>query len=151
MVGQEGPVYTLIPKIRQQEAVKFLVDNAFATPQWIVDPEILRLIEPTGAIDRIHAAQSTVLTALLNSQKFARLIEQETIDGNRAYSPVEFLATVRKGIWKELDAPQVKIDAYRRALQHTYLDDVNSKLNPVATAAAAAGGRGGGGGGRGGN
>jgi hypothetical protein len=151
VVGQEGPVYTLIPKVRQQEAVKFLVDNAFATPQFILDPKILRLIEPTGAIDRIHTAQSAVLTALLNSPRFARLIEQEAIDGDRAYSPVEFLTTVRKGIWKELDAPQVKIDAYRRALQHSYLDDVNSKLNPVAAAAPAAGGRGGGRGGRGGN
>jgi hypothetical protein len=151
VIGQEGRIFTLIPKVKQQEAVRFLVDNAFVTPQWILDEEILRRIEPTGAIDRIHAAQSTVLTALLNSQRFARLVEQEALDGNAAYSPVEFLATVRKGIWKELDGPAVKIDPYRRALQHTYLDDVNNKLNPVAGAAAPAGrGGGGGGGGRGG-
>jgi hypothetical protein len=150
VVGQEGRVFTLIPKIKQQQAVQFLVENAFVTPQWIIDPEILRRIEATGAIDRIHAAQSTVLSALLNSQRFARLIEQEALDGSAAYSPVEFLATVRKGIWKELDGATVKIDPYRRALQHTYLEDVNNKLNPVATAAAAQAGRGGGGGGRGG-
>ena len=150
VVGQEGRVFTLVPKVRQAEAVKFLVENAFVTPQWILDQEILRRIEPTGAIDRIHTAQSTVLNALLNSQRFARLIEQEALDGSAAYSPVDFLATVRKGIWKELDGAVVKIDPYRRALQHTYLEDVNNKLNPVAAAAPAAGGRGGGGGGRGG-
>src|SRR5581483_2785389 len=149
-VDQEGRIFTLIPKIKQQEAVKFLVDNAFVTPQWMLDPDILRRIEPTGAIDRIRSAQGTVLNALLNSQRFARLIEQEAIDGTAAYSPVDFLATVRKGVWKELDGPTVKIDPYRRALQHTYLEDVNNKLNPVATAAAAPAGRGGGGGGRGG-
>jgi hypothetical protein len=43
---------------------------------------------------------------------------------------VEFLATVRKGIWKELDTSAVKIDPYRRELQRTYLQDVNNKLNP---------------------
>ncbi|HUA59318.1 MAG TPA: zinc-dependent metalloprotease [Verrucomicrobiae bacterium] len=151
VIGQEGRIFTLIPKVKQQEAVKFLVENAFVTPSWMLDEEILRRIEPTGAIDRVHAAQSTVLSALLNSQRFARLIEQEALDGTAAYSPVEFLGTVRKGVWKELDGPTVKIDPYRRALQHTYLDDVNAKLNPTGGTAAAAGrGGGGGAGGRGG-
>jgi len=83
----------------------------------------------------VHTAQNSVLNTLMNTQRFVRLLEQETLDGNLAYSPVEFLATVRKGVWKELDAPQVKIDAYRRALQRSYLQDVNNKLNPVAAAA----------------
>jgi hypothetical protein len=92
------------------------------------------------------------LTTLLNSARFRRLIEQETLDHQLAYSPVEFLAAVRKGIWMELDAPRVKIDPYRRELQHSYLQEVNNKLNPPATAGAAAPageGRGGRGGGRG--
>jgi hypothetical protein len=118
------------------------MDQAFTTPNWMLDEEILRRIEPIGAIDRVHTAQNRVLTALLNSARFARLIEQETLDGNLAYSPVEFLATVRKGLWKELDAPAVKIDAFRRELQRSYLTDINNKLNPPATAATT-GGRGG--------
>jgi hypothetical protein len=48
-------------------------------------------------------------------------------------------------VWKELDAPSVKIDAYRRNLQNAYLELVNTKLNGGGGAAAAAG-RGGGGG-----
>ena len=100
VVGQEGRIFNLIPKEYQQEAVKFLLENAFTTPTWMIDEEILRRIEPVGAIDRIHTAQSRVLTTLLNSARFARLLEQETLDGNLAYSPVEFLATVRKGLWK---------------------------------------------------
>ncbi|HYW42047.1 MAG TPA: zinc-dependent metalloprotease [Bryobacteraceae bacterium] len=136
VVGQEGRVFNLIPKERQKEAVKFLLDYAFTTPSWMIDEEILRRIEPIGAIDRIHAAQNRILTALLNSARFARLVEQETLDGNLAYSPVEFLATVRKGLWKELDAPSVKIEAWRRELQRSYLQAVNTKLNPPSAAAA---------------
>jgi len=136
VVGQEGRIFNLIPKDYQQSAVKFLLDNAFVTPTWMIDEEILRRIEPVGAIERVHTAQNRILTTLLNSARFARLLEQETLDGNLAYSPVEFLATVRKGLWRELDAPQVKIDAYRRELQRSYLQDVNLKLNPAPTAAA---------------
>jgi len=147
-IGQEGRIFSLVEKERQTEAVKFLVDNAFVPPMWMVDEEILRRIEPVGVLDRIRNAQQSVLTSLMNSARFGRLIEQETLDGARAYSPVEFLATVRKGVWKELDNPQVKIDAYRRGLQRSYLTLVNGKINPAAEApAAAAGGRGGRGGG----
>jgi hypothetical protein len=68
------------------------------------------------------------------------------VDGSAAYTAAEMLATVRKGVWKELDSPTVKIDAYRRNLQNAYLDLVNNKLNPAPAGAAAApqgGGRGG--------
>jgi len=135
-VGQEGRIFNLIPKERQQAAVRFLLDNAFTTPNWMLDEEILRRIEVVGAIDRVHSAQNRVLTTLLNSARFARLVEQEALDGGLAYSPVEFLATVRKGIWRELEGPQVKIDVFRRELQRSYLQQVNTKLNPPPAAAA---------------
>ena len=48
---------------------------------------------------------------------------------------MEFLASVRKGIWKELDAPAVKVDPYRRELQRSYLKAVDTKINPVERAA----------------
>jgi hypothetical protein len=150
VIGQEGRVFTLVPKTRQEEAAKFLVENAFTTPIWMIDPEILRRIEANGALARIRTAQNSVLNSLLNDQRFARLIEQQAIDGTAAYTAAELLSTVRKGVWKELDGPTVKIDAYRRNLQNAYLELVNTKLNgATGAAAAAAGGGGGGRGGRG--
>jgi Met-zincin/Domain of unknown function (DUF5117)/Domain of unknown function (DUF5118) len=149
VVGQEGRVFTLVPKLKQEEAVKFLVDNALATPAWLIDPEILRRIEANGALTRIRSAQNSVLNQLLNDQRFSRLIEQQTLDGTAAYTAAELLSTVRKGVWKELDGTTVKIDAYRRNLQNAYLELVNTKLNGT-TAAAAPAAAGGGRGGRGG-
>jgi len=128
-VGQDGVIFTPVPKARQEAAVKFLVENAFATPTWMVDPEILLRIEATGVLSRIRSAQYSVLSNLLGSGRFARLVEQEAMDPSHSYAPADFLATVRKGVWKELDGPQVKVDAYRRNLQHAYLDLVNSRLN----------------------
>jgi hypothetical protein len=145
VVGQEGRVFTLVPKQRQQEAAKFLVENAFTTPNFLVDPEILRRIEPNGVLARLKTSQMSVLNQLLNDQRFARLIEQQAIDGSAAYTAAELLATVRKGVWKELDGSPVKIDAYRRNLQNAYLEVVNTKLNGETGGAAAGGGRGGGG------
>jgi hypothetical protein len=66
---------------------------------------------------------------LLSSARFARLVEQQAIDGDAAYQPAEFLGDIRNGVWSELNAPKVTIDAYRRNLQRAYLDIANNKLN----------------------
>ena len=93
------------------EAVKFLNENAFATPAWAIDKEILRRIEPIGALNRVRNAQNSVLNNLLSSSRFARLVEQQALDGSSAYLPAEFLADVRAGVWTELGTPRVTIDA----------------------------------------
>jgi hypothetical protein len=118
-----------VAKKRQSEAVTFLDENAFATPKWAIDKEILRRIEPLGAISRVGNAQRSVLSNLLSSPRFARLVEQQAIDGPSAYSPADFLAAVRRAVWHEVEEPHVNIDAYRRQLQRTYLDLANAKVN----------------------
>jgi Met-zincin len=123
-----------VPKARQTEAVRFLNENAFATPMWAIDKDILRRIEPIGALNRVRNAQNSILNNLLSSSRFARIIEQQALDGDAAYQPGEFLADVRSGVWTELGSPRVAIDAYRRNLQRSYLDIANNKLNaPPAT------------------
>lgn len=134
-IGQIGVRFNPISKARQTEAVKFLNENSFATPTWAIDKDILRKIEPIGALNRIRNSQNSVLNNLLSSARFARLIEQQALDGDSAYQAPDFLTDVRKGVWKEIDTPQVNIDAYRRNLQRAYLDIVNNKLNAPPAAA----------------
>jgi len=137
-VGQDGVRFTPVPKARQTEAVKFLLDNAFITPSWMVDKDILRRIEPVGVLNRIRNAQNNVLNNLLSSARFARLVEQRALDGNSSYAPTDFVSDVRRGVWKELDGGRVVIDEYRRNIQRSYLDAVNLKLNPPPASAQAA-------------
>ena len=128
-VGQAGVRFTTIPRETQAEALAFLNDHAFTTPTFLVDPKILRRIEPTGALDRIRASQARVLGSLLSAGRLRRLVEQEAIDGGAAYAPTDFLADLRAGLWTELDAPAVRIDAWRRNVQRVYLDLIDERLN----------------------
>ena len=128
-VGQHGVRFTTIPRETQAEALAFLNDHAFTTPMFLVDPAILRRIEPAGALERIRASQSRVLRSLLGAGRIRRLVEQEAIDGNAAYSATDFLADLRAGLWAELDAPDVRIDAWRRNVQRVYLDLIDARLN----------------------
>jgi hypothetical protein len=128
-VGQDGVIVTPVSKDRQKLAVSFINENTFATPKWAIDSQILRRIEAVGVLNSVRNAQNSVMTNLLNTGRFNRLVEQEALDGNAAYTPSDFLTDVRKGIWKELDSTQIVIDAYRRNLQRAYLDLVNNKVN----------------------
>lgn len=127
--GQDGVRFVIVPKDRQAAAVRFLNDNAFATPSWAVKSDILRRIEPNGVLARVNAAQERVLNSLLNNARFDRLIEQEAIDGMASYRPADFMTDVRRGLWSELEGGPVRIDVYRRNLQNSYIDLLSNKLN----------------------
>ena len=127
-VGQEGVRFATIPRAVQVEALAFLQSHAFETPMFLVDPEILRRIEPAGALERIRASQTRVLQTLLSPSRLGRLVEQEAIDGPAAYAPTDFLGDLRTGLWSELEAPAVRIDAWRRNVQRVWLDLIRDRL-----------------------
>jgi len=127
--GQEGVRFTMVPRDKQAGAVRFLNDNAFATPTWAIKPEILRRIEPSGAVTRVNTAQLRVLNSLMSNARFDRLIEQEAVDGVGAYRAGDFMSDVRKGMWSEIESGPVRIDVYRRNLQNSYIDLLSQKLN----------------------
>lgn len=131
--GQDGPRYKPWPRARQKEAVKFLNDNAFATPTYFLDPEILRRIEVEGALRRINQQQASILSGLFNDRRLERVIEFSSVDARSGggYSLGEMLADVRGGIWSELSSSSVKVDALRRELQRSYLAQAAAKLNPT--------------------
>jgi len=131
--------------------MKFLADNAFKTPTWLIDTDILRKTEPEGEVMRIVSAQSSIIGSLLNDAKMTRLVENEALAKNpsEVYTLGEMLSDLRHGVFSQIyGSGPVKIDVYSRGLQRAYLTDVGNKINPPA-AGAAAGGRGGGGGGGG--
>ncbi|HKO15096.1 MAG TPA: zinc-dependent metalloprotease, partial [Gemmatimonadaceae bacterium] len=132
--SQPGAVYTPLSRARQAEAMRFINENVFRTPAFLIRPEIAQRIEANGMISRIDNAQARVLSSLLDDQRMNRLIENEALAPSRAqaYSLADMLDDMRRGVWTELSAPQVSIDAYRRALQSTYLTQVDRKLNPPA-------------------
>jgi hypothetical protein len=127
--SQDGLRFVPLPRERQQAAVQFLSANAFTTPMFVVKPEILRRIEPTGTMERIRTSQLRVLTNVMSEPRIARLVEQEAVDGAAAYKATEFFTDVRRAIWSEVDATAVQVDPYRRNLQRAYLDVMNDKIN----------------------
>ncbi len=127
--SQPGPRFTPIPRERQRAAVQFLQDNLFTTPTWLLDPAILRRLEPDGSVARINSAQRGILSTLMSDDRMARLVEYEALPGaTNTYPLGEYLGDLRSGIWSELRTSSVRIDAYRRGLQRSYVELVAAKL-----------------------
>ena len=147
LVGQKGLVYRNVEPARQREALKFLLDNAFATPTWLLDESILRKIEASGSLNRVGNAQARALGSIVANERLERMIEMEAMAKSRTdvYAVSDMLADLRKGLWSEI-ATGSDIDAFRRRLQRLYLEAMASKINPPPAPPAAAfpgaGGRG---------
>lgn len=127
--GTQGLVYYPIEKNRQKEAVDFLGRNAFHVPDYLLDQEILRRIESSGAVLRVLNAQRSILNSLFQTARVDRLVEQEALLGAESYSLEEMMADVRSAIWTELSVRSVAINTFRRNLQRAYLELYDGRLN----------------------
>jgi hypothetical protein len=128
-IGQQGMRFNTVTKARQVAAVQFLMANAFTPPPFMIDPKVLRLIQASGAVDKVRTTQTAILTSLLQNQRIDRMTEQAQLDQSIAYTPLQFLGDVRRGIWSEIATPGTAITLYRRNLQRAYLEVMDQKLN----------------------
>jgi hypothetical protein len=128
VVEEKGPVYEIVPKAKQKEAVDFLNRQLFTTPSWLINNEIF---DRTGesAIRTIGTVQENVLSnRLLASTTLSKLIDAEAALGSNAYTMAELFSDLKNGIWSELPAKK-KIDVYRRNLQKSYIAAMEGLLN----------------------
>ena len=128
--SQSGSVYTPLSRARQQEAMRFLSENVFQTPTYLIQPEIARRIEAGGMITRITNAQARVLSSVLSDDRMNRLLDNEALAPANSYTLASMLDDLKHGIWTELSQSRVSIDPYRRTLQNEFLNQIDRKLNP---------------------
>jgi hypothetical protein len=134
--AQGQPVYEVTPKTRQREAVSFLQNQVFETPNWLISKTIWDRINNPGEPDPVATTQESVLSNLLNTSRLNRL--QQSVDRfgtAKAYSAVELFNDVQKGLFNELKSKKA-IDSYRRKLQKSYVEKLTNMLNSAGSGSA---------------
>ncbi len=126
--GQSQQPYTPIAREKQQRALDYLDRQAFRTPTWMLDQDILWKIQYEGTPDRIRQLQVGALNQVLNVARMKRLIEQEALLGSAAYTLPQMLGELRTAIWRELSAGAA-IDPYRRNLQRAYVSRMEELMS----------------------
>ncbi len=125
---QDGAVYTHVDKNHQRNALKFINKELFATPKWLLDKNIFDKTQYSGSGEKIRGLQARTLNKILKIGRMARMIENETLNGNKAYTLINMMSDLRRGIWAELYSKRY-IDTYRRNLQRAHLDRLDYLLN----------------------
>jgi hypothetical protein len=127
---QNEPVYEIVPKARQKEAVAFLHKQILETPTWLIDRELWNKFNNPVSADPIMNAQEGVLTSLISGDRLNRMqFNAARFGSDKAYNAMELLNDVQSGLFTEL-AGKKTIDVYRRFLQKSYVDRLINLLNP---------------------
>jgi hypothetical protein len=127
MVEEPGVVYEFVPVEKQKEAMRFLQEQLFTTPRWLVDNTISSYIG-TNKLSTISNVQNNILGRLVSNSTFSKLFRFEA-ESDKPYSATEMLNELRKGIWSELTLRK-PIDIYRRSLQKSFVESLNRIISP---------------------
>lgn len=114
---QSGVVYEPVSKKDQKEAMKFLEENIFTTPQWLLKKEIF---EKTGKtpVKTVEDIQNGVLSRILSPMVLNNMYQMEAVDQN-TYTMVELFSDLNTSIIKKENP-----DVYGRNLQRNYVDNL---------------------------
>ena len=126
-IDQEGAIYSHAPKAKQKEAMAFLNAELFDTPEWMIDEEIINRLQDYGTVESMRSLQVRTLNSTLEWRKLGRIIENEAMNGDDAYSILELMSDLRGGIWSELRNGST-IDTYRRNLQRAHIDRLETMM-----------------------
>ena len=118
---QDGAIYTHVDKAHQKNCLQFVNNQLFKTPTWLLNNEMISKTEYAGTVERVRRLQERTLNRILDLGRMERMIENETLNGSKAYTLINMMSDLRRGIWSEL-ATGRKIDTYRRNLQKAHVD-----------------------------
>lgn len=114
------PLAKPIPLSKQQEALDFLLSNAFYQTKWLGAPYFIEDSKYSVGSDKLNQHQINVLNTLLTPLRLKRLEQMETIESFENITAMT-MGKLSDGIWQELTHKKVKIEAYRQELQITYI------------------------------
>ncbi|MCB0777070.1 MAG: zinc-dependent metalloprotease, partial [Chitinophagaceae bacterium] len=136
-IEESGPVYEIVPKAKQKEAVDFINKQLFETPTWLINKDIYSKTGLDG-LSVIGPIQDNILGRILNSRNLNKFPEAESMLGANAYSINDLLNDLKKGIWSELSGRK-PIDVYRRQLQKSYVLTLGRLIDPPASQSGTSG------------
>lgn len=121
-IEQDGKVYEVVSIKEQKEALVFLNQHIFQTPNWLLKNEIFDKINK-NPIDIVEKLQTKVLNRILSEAVLQKIYTSQTVDKN-AYALVDYMSDLKNIIFVDKNP-----DIYKRNLQRNYVTSVISLLN----------------------
>jgi len=130
-VEEKGELHMPVPAVRQERAIAWLNEEVFKTPSWLDYRPVTDKAEGFFTADGYTDIGTRTLGKLLSSITLSLLVTDAAKYGEKnVYACTALLADLKKGIWSELNTHR-SIDAYRRALQDTYVETLAAMVKPA--------------------
>ena len=130
-VGDGVQTYTFVEKEKQQASLKFLLDEVLTYPEWLFNTEVAKFTyllrnTPMGPQENaptqiLKNAQAYVFWDLLNNNRLMRMLENEFVNGKKAFTVVDLMDGLHKSIFAVTERGG-KPDVMERALQKSFVD-----------------------------
>ncbi|ADY53400.1 hypothetical protein Pedsa_2861 [Pseudopedobacter saltans DSM 12145] len=130
---QEGSVFTHVEKEKQKNSMRFIAEEAFKTPKWLIDEKQLSKIDNGNMFAFTTSTQASILAGILEQGRLSRVLDNMRKNGSKAYSIQELFLDLKNSVWTELSTGG-NIDSYRRALQRAYIGRLEFLSNPAVSA-----------------
>ena len=125
------PAFIHVDKERQRQSVQFLMDEVLCFPEWLFGNEEARQIyvltnTPKGTYEQEPAmllknTQNYILWDLLTNERLVRMYQNEWVNGDNAFTPVEMMQMLHNHIFRKTIKGQ-KLDVMERNLQKSFVD-----------------------------
>ncbi len=125
------PAFIHVDKERQRQSVQFLLDEVLCFPEWLFGNEEAKQIyvlqeTPKGTYEQEPAmllknTQNYVLWDLLANERLVRMYQNEWMNGDKAFTPVDMMQMLHNHIFRKTINGQ-KLDVMERNLQKSFVD-----------------------------
>lgn len=122
-IEQTGEVvYEPTPVAKQKAALKFLNEQLFKTPTWLLPANIMNNISNPGNGESISTVQANVINNLLSASRLNRMVNATERYGKaKTYPVADMMNDLQKMVWQELYSGAATTEI-RRGLQKAYVD-----------------------------
>ena len=123
MPGMEP--YAPVPATRQREALEYLGRNIFEAPEWLYPEDIMSKTGSNASTTQLNQ-QTNLLTRLMTPLMLSNI-------GTSDYPVEQYLDDLFAQVWKVSSGSTAFQAKARRQLQRSYIQNLNTLLNPSAT------------------
>ena len=116
--------YAPVPVARQREALQYLGRNIFEAPEWLYPANIMSKMGSDAGATQLNQ-QTNLLTRLMTPLMLSNI-------GTSDYAIDQYLDDLFAQVWKAPAGSAFQAKA-RRQLQRSYIQNLNTLLNPSAT------------------
>ncbi len=120
--GRGGDTFSRTSPEEQRAAIRYLLDDALATPTWLTDASILNRISAIDVAGPVVNAQKRILEDMLQPVRFRVLEDAESLRLGTGMNAMGYLTTIQKSVFREAAQTSPKVDIYRRELQREYVE-----------------------------